>query len=86
MSCLTAVRSSLIGFYPFENQQDQWGQMKAQVKDIHRPVEHSIFEHEDFFHNVRHGFDRRCQHHDGQYDQYGIRDFIKQVLHGPSLS
>ena len=70
---------------PLESKQQQWSQMKQEVKDVNRPSELTVFQHEDFFHHMRHGVKRCQQHEDRKNDQNRKWKLVEELEHAQLL-
>lgn len=55
--------------------------MVKQVEYINRPDQSAVFEHDQFFHDVRHGFKRCQQHENSDHDENRVGNFIEQCPH-----
>jgi hypothetical protein len=71
-----------MGQPPLESKQQQWGQMKQEVKDVDRPVELTVFQHDDLFHHMGHGVKGCKQHENCKNDQNRKRKLVEEMEHG----
>ncbi len=49
-------------------------------------MELAVFQHEDFFHHMRHGVERRQQHEDRKHDQDRKGQLVEEPEHGQILA
>lgn len=75
-----------MGQPPLEAKQQQRGQMEEEVKDVNRPMELAVFQHDDLFHHVRHGMKRRQQHENRKDDQNRKGKLVEELEHGQILA
>ncbi len=55
--------------------------MKKQIENIDRPGQVAIFQHDQFFNQVRHRAERRQQHKCGDENQNRVGYAVKKTAH-----